>query len=315
VTIPVDCQNCGAALAGRYCSACGQKADVTIVSLGRLLAEAIGDLYNFDSRMWRSLGTLVLRPGRLTRLYLGGKRARYTPPFRMYVVTSLTFFLVFALVSALTTPEDDVNAGALEARPALPPESLADGAADDAVAAQPQVRFGITIDDDDLECTFDPEGVDPAVRQRLQAACERVEEKAGAASFNREFADNFPITMLVFIPLVAGIMKLLYLFARRRYVEHLVFFLHVHTFFFLVATLSALLAGLLALAPALEIPVLIVGGGAWLYLLVYLYLAMREVYAQSHGRTAVKYVVLGGSYLFAALLTFLGAVVFTAATV
>jgi hypothetical protein len=310
VTTPVDCQNCGAALAGAYCSACGQKADVRIVSLGQLLAEAIGDLYNFDSRMWRSLGTLVLQPGRLTRLYLGGKRARYTPPFRMYVVTSLTFFLVFALVRALTTPDADVNVGAdaaLAAPPALPPESLAD-------SAQAEVRFGITIDDDDLECTFDPAGVDPAVRERLQAACERVEE-AGAASFNREFADNFPITMLVFIPLVAGIMKLLYLRTRRKYVEHLVFFLHVHTFFFLVAILSALLAGLSALAPALEIPVLIIGGGAWLYFLVYLYLAMREVYEQSHGRTALKYVALGASYFFAALLTLLGAVVFTAATI
>jgi hypothetical protein len=228
----------------------------------------------------------------------------------MYVVTSVTFFLIFALVRALTTPDEHVNVGAdaaLAAPPALPPESLAD-------AAQPEVRFGITIDDDDLECTFDPGGVDPAVRERLQAACERVEE-AGGASFNREFADNFPITMLVFIPLVAGIMKLLYLFAHRKYVEHLVFFLHVHTFFFLVATLSALLAGLLALAPALEIPVWILGGGAWLYFLVYLYVAMREVYAQSHGRTALKYVVLGASYFFAALLTLLGAVVFTAATI
>jgi hypothetical protein len=320
VTTPVDCQNCGAALAGRYCSACGQKADVRIVSLGQLLAEAIADLYNFDSRMWRSLGMLVLKPGRLTRLYLGGKRARYTPPFRMYVVTSLTFFLVFALVRALTPPDEDASPGvdaALQTPPTLPPESLADGAAGEAglaSAAEQEVRFGITIDDDDLECTFDPEGVDPAVRERLQAACERVEE-AGAASFTREFADNFPITMLVFIPLVAGIMKLLYLFAGRKYVEHLVFCLHVHTFFFVVALLSALLAGLVTLAPALETPALIVGGGAWLYFVVYLYLAMREVYAQSHGRTAVKYAVLGGSYFFAALLTLLGAVAFTAVTI
>jgi hypothetical protein len=310
VTTSVDCQNCGAALAGRYCSACGQKADVRIPSFGQLLAEAIGDLFNFDSRMWRSLGTLVLKPGRLTRHYLGGKRARYTPPFRLYVVTSVIFFLVFALVRALTTPDEGVNVGAdaaLAASPALPPQSLTD-------ATQPEVRFGIKIDDDDLECSFDPEGLDSTVRERLEAACERV-EGAGAASFNREFADNFPITMLVFIPFVAGIMKLLYLFAHRRYVEHLVFFLHVHTFFFLVATLSALLAGLVALAPTLEIPVLIVGGGAWLYFLAYLYLAMREVYAQSHGRTAVKFVVLGGSYFAAALLTLLGAVVFTAATI
>jgi hypothetical protein len=41
---------------------------------------------------------------------------------------------------------------------------------------------------------------------------------------------------------------------------------------------------------------------------------MREVYAQSRRLTTVKYVVLGGSYFAAAILTLLGAVFFTAMT-
>ena len=162
---------------------------------------------------------------------------------------------------------------------------------------------------------FDPSRVSPAVRERLEAACERVEGTT-AASFSRAFADNFPVTMLVFIPIVAAIMKLLYLFTRRKYVEHLLFFVHVHTFFFLVATGRRCCSrGLLALAPAAR------GHGPdrgrqrrGLYFLVYLYMAMREVYRQSHALTAVKYVVLGGSYFVAAMLTLLGAVVFTALT-
>jgi hypothetical protein len=68
---------------------------VRILSLGRLLADAAGDLFNFDSRLWRSLGTLAFKPGRLTRSYIEGQRARYAPPFRMYVVTSVAFFLEF----------------------------------------------------------------------------------------------------------------------------------------------------------------------------------------------------------------------------
>ena len=93
-----QCKNCGADITGRYCPACGQHADVSIPSLHKLFVEALGDLYNFDSRLWRSLGLLLFRPGRLTREYLEGRRARYVPPFRLYVVLSLTFFFLLAVL-------------------------------------------------------------------------------------------------------------------------------------------------------------------------------------------------------------------------
>ena len=72
----------------------------------------------------------------------------------------------------------------------------------------------------------------PRLRARFEAACRKIEDDGGE-SFGRAFADNFSVMMLVFIPIVAAIMKVLYLFARRKYVEHLLFFLHVHTLFFL----------------------------------------------------------------------------------
>jgi hypothetical protein len=89
---------------------------------------------------------------------------------------------------------------------------------------------------------------------------------------------------------------------------------HVQTFFFVAAVLIVLLRGLSARIPVLEIPVLVVGGAVLLYFFAYLYVAMCEGYRQGHGLTSVKYVVLGGSYLFAAVLTALGAVFVTALT-
>lgn len=216
-------------LSGRFCSACGQPADVQIPTLGRVVVDALGDLLSFDSRLWRSLAVLAFKPGRLTNHYLEGRRARYTPPFRMYVITSLAFFVVFSLVRALTAA--DAPDGATDEA------TVADAVEDplDAAVAPGEERLRIIIDNDDLDCQIQvaPE-VGPEVREDLEAACRRVENEIGA-SFGREFADNFPILMLVFIPIVAAIMKALYLFARRKYVEHLLFFLHVHTFFFLVA--------------------------------------------------------------------------------
>jgi Protein of unknown function (DUF3667) len=298
VTASGECKNCGAALAGAYCSACGQKGDVRILSLGRLLADVIGDLYNFDSRIWRSLGTLTFKPGRMTRRYLEGQRAKYTPPFRMYVVTSVAFFLVFSLVRP---PAD------------FPTAASIDESVDAAVVAAEEEGFNVTrADDGTWRCEMD-QGLNPNLRARLEAACRKIEADSGA-SFGRAFADNVPLMMLVFIPIVAAAMKVLYLFSRRKYVEHLLFFVHVHTFFFLTALIGILLRRGAEVAPWLEWLARIADLALWSYFPIYLYLAMRHVYRQGYALTAVKYVALVGSYSFALMLTLLGMIVYTAVT-
>jgi hypothetical protein len=297
--------NCGAAVTGRYCSACGQKADVSIPSLGRFLSDAFGDLSSFDSRFWRSLLTLAFKPGRLTRYYLQGQREKYMPPFRMYIVTSVVFFLVFSLLRPEPTPDAVPSADANAASPTVPTRALEV----DLTANQrgDEQRPDISFNGDEVNC--DVESIDrdlPALlRDRLENACRNAEADGGRA-FARAYAENIPVTMLVFIPFVAAIMKLLFLFARRKYVEHLVFFFHVHTFFFVTLTATFLMARAAAALPWLGIPAAIFGWTAWLYFLAYLYLAMRHVYEQGYVLTAVKYVVLGVSYLTAFLVAVAG---------
>ena len=67
------CANCGAALADRYCGRCGQDSHVSL-SLGHFLHEFVEGLFHVDSKFWRTLRTLLTRPGLLTEQYLGGKR-------------------------------------------------------------------------------------------------------------------------------------------------------------------------------------------------------------------------------------------------
>ncbi len=88
------CLNCGAGLSGQYCGQCGQRATDRLISLWELTRDAFGDLFELDSRLWRTLHPLLIRPGALTRDYLLGRRARYMPPFRMYLVLSLLFFVI-----------------------------------------------------------------------------------------------------------------------------------------------------------------------------------------------------------------------------
>ena len=88
------CLNCSALLTGQYCANCGQRARGRLISIWELVRDAIGDLFELDSRLWRTLIPLMVRPGQLTREYLMGRRARFMPPFRTYLVLSLAFFLV-----------------------------------------------------------------------------------------------------------------------------------------------------------------------------------------------------------------------------
>jgi len=102
---PVEiCLNCGTTLSGQYCGNCGQRARSRLISIWELLREAFGDLLELDSRLWLTLIPLTIRPGKLTRDYLEGRRARYMPPFRTYLVLSIIFFLV-----AFFDPKDEFS--------------------------------------------------------------------------------------------------------------------------------------------------------------------------------------------------------------
>jgi len=86
------CANCGIPLDGPFCVGCGQSAESFERSLGALAIEAVEGLFHADSRLWRTLRDLVVRPGVLTRDYLSGRRASQTPPLRLFLVVVLIFF-------------------------------------------------------------------------------------------------------------------------------------------------------------------------------------------------------------------------------
>src|SRR5215469_11591095 len=90
------CANCGALAPGKFCGNCGQKLHSPVQSVWRFLGEATEDLTHADSRLWRTLLALLLKPGFLTREFIEGRRVSYLPPIRLYLVLSVLFFLLAA---------------------------------------------------------------------------------------------------------------------------------------------------------------------------------------------------------------------------
>jgi hypothetical protein len=280
-----NCLNCGEVLTGQHCAYCGQRASVRVLSLWGLLRDVAGDLANWDARIWRTLRPLAFRPGFLTGEYLAGRRSAYTPPFRMYLILSLMFFLLAPLGAGL-----DLNTSSDRDAVDHPDVSLSAG-------ARPSADDVEKTCNEDLRFGLDPLGMEwePRVRQ----ACERV--LADPAGFGEAMLGNIPRTMFVFLPLLALIMQFLYIGSGRFYVEHLLFLVHVHSAFFLGALAVIVLQQGARISGPVGTAMDAVGGfgnaALVIYLPYYLYRAMRSVYGQARGWTLFKLMLLAIGYV------------------
>jgi hypothetical protein len=336
-----ECLNCGAHLRGQYCGNCGQRARSRLISLWELISDAFGDLFELDSRLWQTLVPLMIRPGQLTHDYLQGRRARYMPPFRMYLVLSLLFFLVAFFdpresLGILYEPQAAEQAEADQGREAagIAEEVRKDLAAEGVIVGNeepPAVPdededggLNIRINDEggaDTDCEIDdftingPEWLKRRLTpERLLHICEQVKKDNGR-QFVKNLYDNIPMALIVLLPIMAFVLKALYPLSRRYYVEHLLFFVHFHAFMFVILTLQILLGRLNALLPTPEALGILVIVAASFYVPVYLFVAMRRVYGQGRLLTALKFVVLTVSYLTGFTFTMVGAVTMAAFSV
>jgi hypothetical protein len=93
----IDCFSCGESMSGVYCYACGNKNDDYRRSIWSLGGELFASLTAFEGRIWRSLRSLVFKPGQMAREFSDGARQKWTSPIRLYLATSLLLFGYIAL--------------------------------------------------------------------------------------------------------------------------------------------------------------------------------------------------------------------------
>jgi hypothetical protein len=288
----VHCENCGATVSGRYCGACGQRLDPPVHSLWHFTQLATEDLTHADSRLWHTLAALLFKPGHLTSEFLIGRRARYLPPVRLYLVLSVVFFLwaagtqsTFNVVRLdqdqpstahvrVITPDKEDAASVLTPKPGETDEQRTQRLCGTANYDGPWSRQ-----------------IAPRVPQLCRKIATDISVNNGR-SLREAFLHNLPRAMFIFLPLLAGIMMLMYWRPRHFYVEHLLLFVHNHAFVFLVAMLSWGLAKILpdVLEPWLTFTVLI-------YLAWYMFRSLRVVYGQGRWLTFTKLALLSFFYL------------------
>ena len=285
------CPNCGHSLAGKYCPSCGQHAVDLNVPLGKFLAEFLRESFALDSTLFRTLKPLLLKPGFLTQEYLAGRRARYVPPIRLYLVLSVVLFILLAW----TAPAATVRANLSEGDGLI---TFGRSTTDSTTPGTEQVARG--TDNTEAETTSADDGVasDSTFQLRLAASMARAAEDPDR--FTQAFLDRVAQVVFVLLPAFALLLKVLY--RRRLYIHHLIFSVYFHSFTFAVMIVGTVIE-VLGFETVSDLSLLVIP--------VYLLMGMKRAYAQPWPRTVFKWGALGMTHMTVLTVTFMGVLVVT----
>jgi hypothetical protein len=295
--IVTNCPNCGTKLSGNFCQGCGQAARLHVPSAREFLHEFIAHYVALEGKLWKSVALLLFRPGRLTRDYIEGKRARYVEPLRLYLTFSIIFFAMFKLGGV--SFGDGTRDGRPPHKPVAAVEQKANEAKDATVAPAPRAKDQAGEEErrvrrknedqdlivlgkgDDEKAEKLAASVHPALGKKV-AHFLQLPEKERNAALLRALSSYAPYAIFALMPVFAALLKLLYLGSGRRYGEHLLFALHTNAFAFLMLSVLLILPD--------GIP--LVGTALVIWLVFYLPTAMRKVYGGSRLVTALRWLVL-----------------------
>jgi hypothetical protein len=365
-TSPENCRNCGTPLMGEHCYHCGQPVGGLVRPLGNLFGDVLDNVFNIDTRIVRTLGPLLTKPGFLTSEYFAGRQIRYVTPVRLFFFLCIFAFFVARMtmsnddiviqgnsdnnpIAAATTEAQVIKLRDAElvkiedARKAIPAgpgkggsevglraaERVASGSANArikqlraaAAKGEPvpppmdeQLTFGNQPWDpksNPLHIPGAPVFADTWFNDKIARAKSNIRRmKTDPASYKDAFLGAIPTALFVLVPLFALLLKTLYLFKRRLYMEHLVVALHSHAFMSLELLLIFGMLGVQHLAPAgsfLANAVSLVIGLLIAWIPVYLLLMQKRVYAQGWAMTLLKFFVLGTVYSILLALAIAGA--------
>jgi hypothetical protein len=291
------CLNCQYPIApeDRFCPECGQSNRSARQSIGEWIREFFASFLSVDSKFIHSITPLILKPGKLTEDYVKGKRARYIHPIRLYLAISI---LMFFVLSIQNNPTEGIQIN---------------GPDTDSTEVDDAITFDLS-DGDTASWWYEKDLIHNYYKANQDADWEEVQReteventvtnrffftevdkmyKMDTESFLQYIYRKFPIVLFLFLPFFTLWLKALYLRKDIYYTEHLIFAFHTQTALFtlfLIANLFNLITG------KSIVPIVL------LIFSVYLYLALRRFYKQSHWVTVIKYILMNTGFIFLSIL-------------
>ena len=241
------------------------------------MAEQLG----LESKVPTTLWTLIRHPGRLTKEYLAGRRVRALLPLRLYLSASVVYFLLLSLLGEPAV-KISVSRKDLAGMDSARVESVTD-----TTNRNPFVAIG------GVSAKNDSASPQTGLKGFVKKRARRFDGMSGqqvVKFFNDAFIHYLPNAIFFLLPVFTALLYWLYRKTGRYFAEHLIFTLHIHAFAFIALMISLLTPDALDwIAPV--------------WILIYLYIALRVVYEDSRKKTLGKFAALLFSYMLIFQLT------------
>ena len=261
------CKNCNSELVGLYCAECGQK-NSQLLSIKETLKEFTDNVFSFDTSFFITLKYLITKPGLLTTEYWLGRRTKYLPPLRLYLVMSLMYFFI----SSIINPGTDISLYKSDFQ---------------------EKPFQFELDKSSPKYDPSPEIVAPFVdffKENFNKGV-MVAEKKELTEHDLVWS-NMPTAMFILMPFMAFCVYLLNKKKKQLYSYHLITVLHFHSFIFFIFTLDEIV-------PIIEI-------FTKLYFLYYIFFMFKNIYQDSWIWNSLKLTTLFVLYGITVGITILG---------
>ena len=326
---PTHCENCGTPLQGHWCAKCGQPAIDYRRSFRHVIADLLDEFLNWDSKFFATIALLILKPWRLTNEFLAGKRVRYANPLRLYLLASILFFfavnygakgihfdpskldskdraeLEADLKNTDLPPEarDRLQALLQETSPSPAPSPVTNPSPPPPSAQTDQQKKEYGKIGERPFVMFDEAKSTTPFEHWIEA---RAKEKMGEHGtkmglFISTLFSNLPYMMLCCIPLFAFVLKVLYVRRHIFYIDHLIYALHIHTFFYTAVMLIVLATiGLNRFVPGPVAGWMI--ALLWIGFVTQIFLSIRFVYRQGWFISIFKFLFGGFAYFIVLVL-------------
>ena len=194
---PDPCPACGEPSLLNYCAACGERRfDPEHLTLRHFARESVAQVSNLDSTFVRSFRSLIARAGELSAAYLSGRRKLFLRPLQIFLLCNVTFFFVEGTIGRSNIFSTPLQTHLY----GVPYRTLTQRLVMERTAQR---------------------GITPLEYER---------------SFNAIVERQSKTLVILMVPIFALLLGLTYAWSGRPAVTHLVFSMHLYSYFLLVIT-------------------------------------------------------------------------------
>ena len=300
------CQNCDHPLedGANFCPNCGQKALPDYLSVRYFISEFLNNYFSFDSKFVNTIKPLLFKPAFLSLEFIEGRRIRYINPVQLFIFISFLYFLVDSIFLFKEDPEEISYVTLTEKGSKDPADSLAVVEDTVAIAAPDSTtasRKTILLADDAIATL--PDSLEEEGGSLIGDFLERSQRFNELDKAEQNERVNKMVSYFIFLltPVFASLLGLFFRKGKRHFLENLIFSLHIHAFYFLLAIFFMLIDRLIP--GEFELFLL------WVLLIAYLFVAVRKFYRYKSGATILRLLGLSILYLFIVMICFITSII------